>query len=724
MARLAEQRDQVDQLENFVIAKGIVRERWFDDHVWTYRKFKSLEQVNSVQTEKEKQREAYLIAARDMIREPVHALEKKLKKAKIGRDILVALYEFMDELDVYKKLVKMQELDEQAHALHQAYEHEQAWNGWVNVLEQFDIMFGDKEIALEQAAQILEEGFESLQFSSIPPSIDEVTVSTVEFSRFDNMKVVFIMGVNDGVYPMRMDAGGLLSDDERVSFEQTEFELAPGLKSRLLQESFLFYRAISSPTYRLYITYANADEESKGKLPSLYVNRLQKLFDLGTEKEPQRTLTHTRLVIDPIEELDEKRILNYLRHPSPAVGFLMMQLKKSQLDERPLAPEWAALKAFYERHEEWRDVLQLVSSPLYSTNEAEPLTEEMTTKLYGEEFLASVSRIEKFYGCPYSHFASYGLNLKERAEFRLETFAMGDLFHEAIRKILSENDGDIPLNNFNACLKKADETVTNLVDVFSYSILKSSHRFEYIKTKLVKIVARTLFALLNQDELSKFKAIAHEKPFGKKDEKTTDEKGDKDPLDPLEIGLEKNRKMYIRGQIDRIDAYRDAQNLFLRVVDYKSSGRILNFTEVYNGISLQLLTYLDVALRNVPVLAQENEYLSGMNELENIIIQAAGMFYMHVHNPLIKTEDYSQIERLENLRQAEFKLSGYMLKDVEVAQLMDTSLQPEKTSIIVPAAFKKGAEPDFNSRSSKVIEQKNMNNLQQFVHHKLRVCWE
>lgn len=719
-SNLTAMRDRVDQLENYVIAKGIVRERWFDEKVWTYRKFKSLEKVNSVQTETELKREAYLVAARDLIREPVHTLQQKLAKAKTGRAIVVALYELMDELDVYKKLVKMQEREEQNAALHQAFEHEQAWNGWVNVLEQFDLMFGDKEMTLEDAAQILEEGFEALQFASVPPSLDEVTVSTIEFSRFDNMKVIFIIGVNDGVYPMRMDSGGLLSDAERASFDSTEFELAPGVKSRLLQESFLFYRAISSPTDRLYITYASADEESKGKLPSLYINRLQKLFDIGTEEKSQRTLKHTRLVIDPIEEQDATRILHYLRHPSPSVGFLMMQLKKAQIDGKPLAPEWAALQVFYERHDEWKDVLALVSAPLTTINEAEPLTEEMTTKLYGEDFLASVSRIEKYYGCPYSHFASYGLNLQERAEFRLETFAMGDLFHEAIRKILTDTDGAIPPNNFAACLAKADETVTNLVDYFSYSILKSSARFEYIKTKLVKIVARTLYALLNQTELSKFKAIAHEKPFGKRDEKNADEEGDKKPLEPLEIELDNNRKMYLRGQIDRIDAYRDAETLYLRVVDYKSSGRTLNFTEVYNGISLQLLTYLDVALRNVPTLMQDNAYLSGLADLENILVQSAGLFYLHVHNPQLSLEDYTQLDILERERQAKFKLSGYMLEDTTVAQLMDTTLEPMKSSIIVPAAFKKGDDLAFNATSSKIIGEKDMSNLQQFVHHKLR----
>lgn len=716
-ANLASLRDQADVLENFIIAKGVVHDRWFNEDVWTYRRFKSLEKINAVQTEDELAHETLLKSMRDLIREPVFALQQRLKGKITGRKIVVALYEFMEQLDVYKKLVKMQEQEEKADALHHSFEHEQAWNGWVHILEQFDLMFGDKEIGLEDAAQILDEGFESLTFSSVPPTLDEVTVSTLEFARFDNKKAIFIIGVNDGVYPMRMDGGGLLSDQEREAFEQTDFELAPGVKSRLLQESFLFYRAIASPTDYLYVTYSSADEESKGKLPSLYVNRLHKLFEVNN----QRTLKHKQVVMDPLDEQQSDHAMDYLRHPSPALGFLMTQLKHAQVQKQPLSDEWEALKAFYEREPAWKGVLGVVTQPLYHVNEAEPLTEEMATALYGDDFLASVSRIEKFYSCPYSHFASYGLKLQERTEFKLESFAMGDLFHEAIRTILSEKEQTIKLDNYLACYRKANETITKLVDYFSYSILKSSHRFDYIKTKLVKIVARTLYALVNQSELSKFKAIAHEKPFGKRDDKNT-EKDDQNPLAPLEIELDQNRKMYVRGQIDRIDAYKDAENLYLRVIDYKSSGRKLDFTEVYNGISLQLLTYLDVAMQNVPILVKESQFVQDLTELENIIVQAAGMFYLHVHNPLISTEDYEQLEKIENLRQEKYKLSGYMLKDVEVAQLMDKTLEPKKASIIVPAAFKSAEEPEFNERSSKVIQPQQMENLQQFVHYKFRAA--
>lgn len=715
---LEQERYNADQLENFVIAKGIVGKRWFDEEVWHYRRFKALEKINSVQSTAEEFHEERLKKMRDRVRGPLETLQNKLKKARTGHEIVVALYELMEEVNVYEKLVKMQQREEQSQdeqKMQVAYEHEQAWNNWVHVLEQFDVMFGDKALTVEESAQILEEGFEGLKFASVPPLIDEVTVSTIEFSRFDNMRAIFIIGVNDGVYPLRMDAGGLLSDEDRAKFEETDFELAPSTKSKLLQESFLFYRAIASPTERLYITFANADEESKAKLPSLYINRLHKLFEVGGEK----TLPQERFVIDPIEELSDAAVWKYLRHPAPSIGFLLMQMKKAQLEKRPLPTSFAALERYYETEPTWKARLEIAKTPFTKINVAEPLQEEITEALYGKDFQASVSRIEQYYSCPYAHFASYGLGLRERTEFRLESFAVGDLFHEALRQILSDTEVRIPPNNFAACQAKANDTITKLVDHFSYNILKSSARYEYIKNKLVKIVARTIFALINQEQYSKFTPIAHEKPFGKRDDKATDAE-DTNLLAPLEIELDDKRKMYVRGQIDRIDVHRDAETLYLRVIDYKSSGRTLNFTEVYNGISLQLLTYLDVAMRNVPVLVQSNDLLKDMTNLENMIVQAAGMFYVHVHNPILSLEDYTQIEKVETERQASYKMSGYLLKDTNVAQWMDNTLDIGQKSIIVPAGFTTKDDLTFNGTSSKVIEEQDMQNLRGFVHHKMR----
>ena len=83
----------------------------------------------------------------------------------------------MESLNVYDKLQKLKIAEEEKGQLLLASEHEQAWNEWVNVLDQFVLMFGDKEMTVEEAAKILDEGYDQLTFSRIPPTVDQVIVA-------------------------------------------------------------------------------------------------------------------------------------------------------------------------------------------------------------------------------------------------------------------------------------------------------------------------------------------------------------------------------------------------------------------------------------------------------------------------------------------------------------------------------------------------------------------
>lgn len=702
-SEMQQYRERMDQLENFVLAKGIFsKSRWKDEEAWQYRRYRTLENTEIVQTDAEKEKELELHAMRDLIRQPLIALENKLKLAKNAREMATALYEFVEDLQVYEKMEKLyvEEYGEAEFTF--SSEHEQVWNAWVNVLEQFVILLGDERISLEEMRKLLDEGYGMLQFAGVPPTFDEVTVSTLDFARFDNKKVIFIIGVNDGVYPMRIDKEGLISDAEREMIGQTDFEVAPNSKSKLLQEGFLMYRGMASPKERLYITYASADEEGKGLLPSTYVQRLHKMFEVNGK----RTLPHIRVVIDPIDELEKENVQHYLQHPHPTLAYLAVQ-EKIAMQTKKLPSDWNAVRTYYETEPKWTARLHTVLKPLTRRNVAEQLPEEITVALYGEELHSSISQVEKFYRCPFSHFVSYGLRLQDRPEFKLESFAMGDLFHEALRRIFTErNEKEHIPSSFSECLAIARETVNPLVDIFSYRILESSARYVYIKEKLIRIVARTLFALTEQSKSTKFKAVVHEKPFGMQDAKSTDKK--QQSLPPYEIELSNKRKMYLRGQIDRIDTLQTDSELLLRVVDYKSSSRDLDLIEVFHGLSLQLLTYLEVAMRNAKLLVP--------NAPESIIPVPAGMLYVHVHDPLLKLEEIVDEQVRELQRLEKYKMGGLVTNDLDILSLMDENLPEDRESKIIPVKLTKTGI----SASSKAVEQEAIPALQQFVMNKHR----
>ena len=64
---------------------------------------------------------------------------------------------------------------------------------------------------------------------------------------------VFVLGVNDGVLPQRIDNEGILSDADREWFSDIGFELAPTSKMKLMDETFMAYRAFTSPREQLYV---------------------------------------------------------------------------------------------------------------------------------------------------------------------------------------------------------------------------------------------------------------------------------------------------------------------------------------------------------------------------------------------------------------------------------------------------------------------------------------
>lgn len=60
------------------------------------------------------------------------------------------------------------------------------------------------------------------------------------------------------------------------------------------------------------------------------------------------------------------------------------------------------------------------------------LSEELLEQLYGKELSGSVTRLERFAACPYQYFCIYGLELREREEYKIRPIDLGNLFHKAL----------------------------------------------------------------------------------------------------------------------------------------------------------------------------------------------------------------------------------------------------------------------------------------------------
>src|SRR5699024_11597553 len=72
--------------------------------------------------------------------------------------------------------------------------------------------------------------------------------------------------------------------------------------------------------------------------------------------------------------------------------------------------------------------------------------------------------------------------------------------------------------------------------------------------------------------------------------------GQNQNISGLYFQLNNNRKLHIRGKVDRIDTFEEEGQLYAGIVDYKSSDTTFNYQSIYYGLMLQMITYLDTVL--------------------------------------------------------------------------------------------------------------------------------
>ena len=129
-------------------------------------------------------------------------------------------------------------------------------------------------------------------------------------------------------------------------------------------------------------------------------------------------------------------------------------------------------------------------------------------------------------------------------------------------------------------------------------------------------------------------------------------------------------KLFLQGRIDRVDGAKGEKGYFLRILDYKSGYSNLSLLEIFYGLKLQLLAYLDV------VLAQGHHLVQGE-------VKPGGIFYFSVQDPMIAGEGPLEPAEVEEKILRELKMKGYMLKDAEVVRLMDREIQGHSTLVNV-----------------------------------------
>lgn len=681
-------RQEVDLLENYCLAHGIRGTSWTNDKPWSHRRFFTLgeEADSKIWLTKEEELQLKRInKARSKAVQELKQLEEEVKEAVTARQFAGAIFKLLEDLVAARKLEFWSRQAEKEGLLEDAKIHSQVWQKVIELLDQLVEVMGTQEVTFQEFTQILNSGLESIELGLIPPGLDQVLIGSLDRSRNPDLKAVFILGVNEGVLPARTMEEGLLSDEERRVLADLHIELGPTSVKKLFNEQFLIYLAVTRASQNLWISYPLADEEGKALSPSILMERLKKMFTTEKNISP--------LCFYPLdgEGTNEEDIIV---HPRPVLGYLALRLSQAKKG-KDINPVWWKIYNLYLGEDKWKLPLKTIVAGLFFQQQENKLMLSQIKKLYGNVMRTSISRLEKYKACPFSYFLNYGLKLKERQEFKLKAPDLGQFYHVALEGIYNElkernlNQAEMSLEELKALVGKV---VDSLIPQLQNEILLSTARYRHLAQKLKRIVFRTVKVLREHEKRGTFRPLGVEIAFGK---------GEK--LPGLSLTLSDGTNLILQGRIDRVDGALGKDGYYLRVIDYKSGRPSLSLLEIYYGLKLQLLAYLDVVLTHAPQLIQRE-------------VRPGGVFYFRIQEPFLSEKGPLELDEIESKLMREFKMQGYALKDSQVIQMMDQTIKGH--SELIPAALKNNGE--FYKNTDYLLSQEEFAGLRSHVERVLK----
>lgn len=586
-----------DVLENYVLALGIRGyKKWQEKWVRRTRGMEEAElaDVNRIREE--------FVAS---IEEVMLVLKSRSKTV---YDVTKALHTFFMKEELQQRVKEYQVKFETEGELALEKEYAQVYRIVIELLDQFVELLGDERISMQEYAELLDAGLEEAKVGIIPPSIDQIVVGDIERSRMKDVKVVFLIGVNDIYIPGVSGKNGLLSEYDRQHLVENGAVLAPNAKEQTYIQKFYLYLTLTKPSNQVYLTYSKTSGDGKAIRPAYLISDLLKLFTELKVQEVSQSIRDKELTVE---------------------GGIDAVIRGLQGKEKGLESEWQELYTWYKKHPEWcQKIEQLVEAAFFSSEERR-LSQETAKALYGELLKGSVTRLEKFSACAYAHFLNYGLRLREREMYQFQAVDMGNLFHGAIERFAKKLEQvgyawtDVPEEMRETFVQ--DSVDESIVD-YGNSILYSSARNEYTILRLKRMLRRTVWALTKQLEKGDFVPVGYEVVFD-------------------------------GGKIDRIDVCEDEDKLYVKVIDYKTGEKSFDLGELCYGLQMQLVVYMNAALD-----IQKNKHP------EKVVIPA-GLLYYRMKDPIV--DKPASGKEAEDVILQELRPDGVVQGSEEVLEHLD-----------------------------------------------------
>lgn len=644
--------DDIFLIENYVNKWGIRGSKWYKSDFEFEEKNDIQEKINKI---------------RKQIIEPIIEFKESLSGEKIAKEITKKLYEFIQKNNIQKNILEKADKLEKQGEIEVAEEYRAGIKIFFDVLDEIYMIFENEKMSFDRYNKILQIGISKSEFGRIPASFDQVLFGDIDRSKTKEIKVLFLLGMNDGIIPSIVKDEGFLNDKDRDRLKENNLEIAKNSIELLYENQFNIYKTLTMPEEKLYLSYTVTDKDGKALRGSILITQIKKIFE---------NLKENSDIIQKDYQLTTKE----------ATLDTAIEKYKEFIDEEEIENEWKEIINWYQKNEPIR-IKKILKGAKY-TNISTKISEKNIQEMYGKSLRTSISRLEQYRRCPFSFHLKYGLKLKEEEQFKIRSLDTGNFMHEVIDEVFSKiEENEIEIKNIcqEELRKIIEEIINQKLGMSKNYIFTSSPKFIVLSKRLKKVIYESINYIIEQLKNSKFELYGHEIEFNEKSK-----------FKPLKIELENGKQVIVTGKIDRVDIAKTADNTYVRIIDYKSSVKDINLNQVVSGLQIQLLTYLDE-----------------ISEKQNF--DPAGVLYFNLIDTIIKADKNLSDEEIKKKLNKTFKMKGLIVADLEIVKMMDNKIAPSSYSESIPVYLDK--EGNISKPKSNVLDKEKFERLQKYTKH-------
>ena len=399
---------------------------------------------------------------------------------------------------------------------------------------------GEEELSIEEFLLAFRSGASQVKIAALPVSLDCVYFASPEQVMFEPIEVLFVLGAEDGAFPLEKTKEGILGEREYAAWRNRDIVIENVGAEELGQSRFGAMQLLlrGEKTYLLHSSgeFSSCARFLKNTFGAKVVSAGDALSAFSpSDRIPTRAVAE-RFLVESSRKYFEKTL------PKKEAD-LAFSLGKAMNKPFPI-PAFAA--------------------------------EQKSLSSGAEIKKVSVSELETYFSCPYMHFVRYELGAKDKPIAKSDKAVLGDVMHRVANEFMLwlVRNGKARRDLSDEEAREKGETLAKAVlSEPSYQAIARAEGEQFLD-RAIRSAGDMTVTLKKQCADSEFEPTFFEIVF--------DENG---PIAGLPLG-----DALLRGKIDRIDLL----GKHAVAIDYKTGVSDYRIKHVYYGEKIQLQMYLAV----------------------------------------------------------------------------------------------------------------------------------